>query len=168
MPETHVSTGDIFESGCEALVSPVDCSAAQGAGLALAFAKRFPRQTAWYREHGRRGYAEPGGVYHVLPRGDEDRLSAARWVLERHRQGGEPLVLFAATKLHWRSPSKLSYVVGCCSAMVDAVNDLGIQSVAIPALGCGLGGLDWSDVRPLVMAAAERMRCERVMVFAPQ
>ena len=169
MPEIIGSTGDIFESGCEALVSPVDCTGAMGAGLALAFARRFRRQTAWYREHGRRGFTEPGQVYYVLPKDDRDRLDAAKWVLGQHREeGGQPLVLFATTKDSWRRPSDLRWVIGCCQALVDAVSELGIRSVAIPALGCGHGRLSWDDVRPLLLAAAERIPCERVVVFAPR
>lgn len=162
-----VSTGDIFDSGCEALVSPVSCDAAQGAGLALAFVKRFSRHTAWYREHGRKGFAEPGCVYHVLPKNGGNRLSAARWVLERHRHGGEPLVLFATTKSHWRRPSELRWIIGCLSWLVEVVEALGIRSLALPALGCGLGGLAAADVMPLMRDAAERMPC-RVVLFEPR
>ena len=170
MPEIIESTGDIFASGCEALVSPVDASGAQGAGLALAFSKRFSQQTTWYREHARRGFAEAGSVYHVLPKTGDDRLDAARWVLERNRVGGraQPLVLFATTKLHYRKPSELRWVIGCCQALVDVVAELGIRSIGVPALGCGLGGLSWSDVRPLMLAAARQMQCERVIVFSPR
>jgi O-acetyl-ADP-ribose deacetylase (regulator of RNase III) len=154
------STGDIFHSGCDALVSPVCCAGVQGAGLALAFVKRFPRQTAWYREHGRKGLTEPGQVYHVLPRTVGcDRLSAARWVLENHQRGGEPLVLFATTKASWRRPSQLRWIIGCLAGLVDVVEALGIRSVAVPMLGCGLGKLDPKDVTPLMWDAAERMGC---------
>src|SRR5690606_19495297 len=104
-PNILLSTGDIFASGCEALVSPVDCTGAQGAGLALAFVRRFPRQTAWYRDHARRGCFLPGSVYHETTCADEDRRTGARLVLERCRRGGESLVLFATTKRHWRNPS---------------------------------------------------------------
>jgi O-acetyl-ADP-ribose deacetylase (regulator of RNase III) len=170
MPEILLSPGDIFASGCEALVNPVDTTAAMGAGLALAFTKRFSQQTTWYREHARRGFAEAGSVYHVLPRRDEERLSAARWVLERHRAGGraQPLVLFATTKASWKKPSDLRWVIGCCQALVDVVAELGIRSIGIPALGCGEGKLSWTDVRPLLLGAAQQMQCERVVVFEPR
>jgi O-acetyl-ADP-ribose deacetylase (regulator of RNase III) len=163
----ELSTGSIFDSGCEALVSPVSCDAAQGAGLALAFTKRFPAQTRWYREHGRKGLAEPGQVYHVLPKNGGDRLSAARWVLSNARccsvpgdaLNGEPLVLFATTKLHWKRPSELRWIIGCLAELVEVVEALGIRSTAVPMLGCGLGGLAPEVVRPQIVAAADRMRC---------
>ncbi|WP_437310074.1 macro domain-containing protein [Sorangium sp. So ce388] len=171
------SSGDMFASGCEALVSPVDATGAQGAGLALAFARRFRRQASWYGDHGRRGFAEPGQVYHVLPKTGDDRLAAAHWLLERHRRDDtEPLVLFATTKLIWKEPSRTTWVVGCLEALVVVVNELGIRSVAIPALGCGKGqqgikpadAFGWADVRPLMLAAAQQMQCERVVVFGPK
>lgn len=52
--------------------------------------------------------------------------------------------------------------------MVDEVLARGIASVAIPALGCGNGGLAWGDVRPLVEQACARMPDVRAVVFAPR
>ncbi len=54
------------------------------------------------------------------------------------------------TKDHWREPSRLEWIDGGLWSMKL---DLAIQecrSVAIPPLGCGLGGLAWADVRPLI------------------
>jgi O-acetyl-ADP-ribose deacetylase (regulator of RNase III) len=42
-----------------------------------------------------------------------------------------------------------------------------IQSVAIPALGCGLGGLSWHDVKPTIEAALGELSATRVLVFEP-
>lgn len=149
MPEIISSTGDIFKSGCEALVNPVDAvTGAQGKGLAAAFKRRWPDRCRAYRDACLEGRMCAGDV--ML---DDD---------------GEPLILFAATKGHWRSPSRLEWVRGCLDRIVSWTEVEEIASIGIPALGCGLGGLAWTDVRPLIMAAAERMRCERVVVFAPQ
>jgi O-acetyl-ADP-ribose deacetylase (regulator of RNase III) len=168
MPSVAFSTGNIFASNLEALVNPVDCSAAMGAGLAKPFAGRFRKQCAWFKSHGQNGFTEPGQIYHVLPRNADDRLYAAKWVLDRHREGGEALVLFATTKAHWRRPSELRHVIGCLSELVRIVPELGIRSIGIHALGCGLGGLQYADVRPLMVAAAEQMQCERVVLFEPK
>jgi O-acetyl-ADP-ribose deacetylase (regulator of RNase III) len=149
MPEIIESTGDIFESGCRALVNAVDCTGAQGKGLAKTFAGRFPSARDAYR---RRCNDDPG-----MEPGDVWAYHAAGvWLL------------FAATKGSWRLPSRLEWVERSLANVAVHVNIMGIKSVAVPALGCGLGGLDWTDVRPLIMTAAERMRCERVVVFAPQ
>lgn len=149
MPEIIESTGDIFESGCRALVNAVDCTGAQRKGLAKTFGGRFPSARDEYRRHcnGDPGMS-PGDVwaYHA----------AGTWLL------------FAATKAHWRHPSRIEWVARSLDNIAWKVNVGNIDSVAIPALGCGLGGLPWPDVRPLILAAAQRMRCERVMFFAPR
>jgi O-acetyl-ADP-ribose deacetylase (regulator of RNase III) len=72
------------------------------------------------------------------------------------------------TKRHWRDSSRLEDVrVGLVDLLVQ-VQRHAIGSLALPALGCGLGGLDWADVRPMVIDASAKMANVRVLVFAPQ
>lgn len=52
-------------------------------------------------------------------------------------------------------------------ALVDEVKRRGIKSIAIPPLGCGLGGLNWKDVRPLIERAFEVLPGVRTVVFEP-
>jgi len=47
------------------------------------------------------------------------------------------------------------------------VDELGIRSIAVPALGCGLGGLSWVDVKPILVAAAERVPECRWLIYEP-
>jgi O-acetyl-ADP-ribose deacetylase (regulator of RNase III) len=152
MPEIIESDGDIFASGCEALVNPVDAeTGAQGAGLAKEFKRRWPAAAASYKGWCRSGLVRPGDV---LPR--RVSLVATCWIV------------FAATKAHWRSPSQLEWIARCCDKLVEASNEPGFKSIGVPAIGCGLGELRWPDVRPLILAAAQRMTCERVVVFGPK
>ena len=54
------------------------------------------------------------------------------------------------TKYHWRDKSEISSIK---SGLIDLRNfcvDFRVMSIAIPKLGCGLGGLDWNDVKPLI------------------
>ena len=46
----HFVQGDLFASGCEALVNPVNCVGVMGKGLALQFRRRFPANFAAYRD----------------------------------------------------------------------------------------------------------------------
>lgn len=46
------------------------------------------------------------------------------------------------------------------------IDELGIGSIAVPPLGCGNGGLDWGDVRPLIEGKLADLNTE-VLVFAP-
>jgi hypothetical protein len=58
--------------------------------------------------------------------------------------------LLFATKRKWRENSRLEYIEGGLEWVKNNVRTEGIQSLAMPALGCGLGNLDWADVGPLM------------------
>ncbi len=142
---------DIFAAGPGvALVNPVDArTGAQGKGLALAFARRYRAAALAYRQHARLGAMSPGSLWFI--RGD------SRWII------------FAATKDHWRNPSRIEWVQECLNNLEREVAQRCIRSVALPALGCGEGGLPWNDVRPLLLAAGGRMAMAgvEVQVFMP-
>jgi O-acetyl-ADP-ribose deacetylase (regulator of RNase III) len=72
------------------------------------------------------------------------------------------------TKGHWRSKSKLSDIETGLASLREVIRERHIDSIAIPPLGCGNGGLDWSDVRPLIVEALEDLPGVRVMVYPPQ
>jgi O-acetyl-ADP-ribose deacetylase (regulator of RNase III) len=50
---------------------------------------------------------------------------------------------------------------------VKQVGELGIESIAIPPLGCGLGGLDWREVKPRIVDAFGALPEVRVILFEP-
>lgn len=149
MIEEHAPGADMLLTRAHYLVDPVDCTAAMGKGLALVFAKRYPNDCAWFREHARAGNVKPGRAY----------LS----------QAGSKLVIFVTTKLHWRDVSSLNDVRAGLLSLEDLLVSIDADSVALPALGCGLGRLPWRDVRPLIMATAEWLvaRGIRVEVYPP-
>jgi O-acetyl-ADP-ribose deacetylase (regulator of RNase III) len=148
-PRIVESTGSIFESGCAALVSPVDAATgAQGKGLALEFKRRWPERCAEYRRMARSGCVNAGSVY--------------------TQRSSDPIILFAATKGHWREPSYITHVRLCLCRIIDAVAEYNIRDIALPALGCGLGGLSWSVVREDILCAAARMQCQRVVIYGPK
>jgi len=141
--------GDIFQSGAFALVNPVNCVGVMGAGLALEFKKRFPANFVAYKGHCDRRAMRMGVIFPALT-----GLDMPRWIFN------------VPTKHHWKDASSLAGVESGIVALARLVSDMSIPSVAIPALGCGLGGLVWSDVRPLIdreFAASEA----RVIVYEP-
>jgi O-acetyl-ADP-ribose deacetylase (regulator of RNase III) len=71
------------------------------------------------------------------------------------------------TKDHWRAKSKIEDIAAGLESLVAVVRDRKIKSIAIPPLGCGLGGLDWTDVRPLILRAFEKLSDVQVSVFEP-
>ncbi|MGB3328569.1 MAG: macro domain-containing protein [Thermomicrobiales bacterium] len=136
-------SGDLFASGSDVLVNPVNCVGVQGAGLARQFRERFPDLDAEYREVCRDGRLKIGGP-----------------VLSR-----DGSVLWFPTKHHWRDRSRMTDVVAGLLTFVDRFTD-DPRSWAFPALGCGLGGLDWRHVRREMTWYLERVAGD-VMVYEP-
>jgi len=131
-------TGDIFASGAGALVNTVNCVGVMGKGIALAVKQRFPKVYADYRYACGISLVRPGHVF----------VSATGlWPPE-----GPRFVVNLPTKRHWRNPSSLDDVQAGLASLVEVLPQLGVASVAIPALGCSNGGLSWGAVRPLIWA----------------
>lgn len=126
------TNSDMFESGAEALVNPVNTEGIMGKGLALEFRRRYPTAAGQY------------------VRACEERRFGIGDVLVTPPDVRAPYILHFPTKTTWRKPSRLPYIVSGLSALRQALIDNLISSVAVPALGCGEGGLKWEDVRPLL------------------
>lgn len=147
-------TGSIFESGCEAIVIPVNCVATAGKGLALAMKRRCP---PWFTDYKAQCAAGRVVVGHVR--------SAVRPIV--------PIVFNFPTKDHWRDPSEIVWIRDGLADLAQRLKQSGrsadstIESIAIPALGCGEGGLAWDEVRPLIEATF-RDSPVRVVVYGPQ
>lgn len=137
--------GSIFDSGAQALVNPVNTVGVMGKGLALEFKNRFFDNFIVYKSACDKGELRAGEVLVF---------------------GGNPLILNAATKGHWRNPSDLNDVEMCLFNIRYEIYGRNISSIAIPALGCGLGGLIWPDVKSMI----ERILGEvpiPILVFEP-
>lgn len=125
--------GSLFDTGAVALVNPVNCVGVMGAGLALQFKRRFPSNFAAYQDDCRSGILHPGRV-------------------TLFREAGCWIVNFP-TKDHWRDPSRLEWVESGLAYLRKVLDLDRIRSVAVPALGCGLGGLKWPDVKQAIEGA---------------
>ncbi len=123
--------GDLFESRAQTLVNPVNCVGVMGKGLALEFKRRFPANFKDYADRCSRKEVRLGGPYLF---GDPS---------------GRGIVNFP-TKDHWRSPSRLSDIEDGLEHLVRHFREWEVTSIAFPALGCGNGGLAWSEVGPLM------------------
>ncbi len=143
--------GDLFASGAEALVNPVNCVGVMGKGLALQFRKAFPGNFEAYKAACDRGELRPG----VMLVHDRGASADPRYVVN------------FPTKRHWRSRSRMEDVEAGLAALVEEVRSRGIGSIAIPALGSGLGGLEWEDVRARIEAAFDGLPEVLVLLFEP-
>jgi O-acetyl-ADP-ribose deacetylase (regulator of RNase III)/uncharacterized protein YwgA len=143
----EVLIGDLFGSGTQALVNTVNCVGVMGKGVALEFKKRFPSLFTDYAERCARKQVRLGEPY--LYRGDAGKL-----------------VVNFPTKGHWRSPSRMADIESGLDHFVAHYADWGITSIAFPPLGCGNGGLSWSDVGPLMYRKLHQLPIE-IKVYAP-
>ena len=149
------TTGDLLAAPAEALVNTVNCIGVMGKGIALQFRKAFPESYAHCKRACDEGAVRLGRVL-VFDRGglaDED-------------QGPRYIVQFP-TKSHWKNRSHLEDVEAGLVDLVATVRRLGIQSVAIPPLGSGNGGLHWPDVRERIEVAFADLPDVRVLVYEP-
>ena len=124
--------GNIFDTNCAGIVNPVNCVGAMGAGLALQFKNFYPQMFAEYRRRCRLDQVVIGGLdLHYL-------------------NNGQQVIINFPTKLHWRHPSKMEYLVAGLQTFVACYKHLGVDSVAFPLLGVGRGGLPENEVIALM------------------
>jgi len=146
-------TGDIIGEDAEALVNSVNCVGIMGRGVALQFKNAFPENFKAYESACQRNELQPGGLFVFRTEG----LSNPKYIVN------------FPTKRHWRGRSRISDIEAGLKALVREIRSLGIRSVAIPPLGSGLGGLEWSAVRPRIEAAARDLGDKvRVTIFEPR
>ncbi|MFD3593194.1 macro domain-containing protein [Nocardia sp. NPDC058640] len=127
-------SGDLLAADVEALVNAVNTVGVMGKGIALQFKQAYP---AMFREYAR------------AARAGEVQIGAMR-VWATGATSGPRFIINFPTKRHWRSPSSLAHVAAGLPALAQTIEENEIRSVAIPALGCGYGGLDWASVEPLI------------------
>ena len=141
--------GSLFDASVDALVNAVNTVGVMGKGLALQFKRTFPEVFEDYRRACANGEVEVGRM-HLVRRTTDPRF-----------------IINFPTKSDWRQPSKLEYIEAGLRDLVRRVRELGIGSIALPALGCGLGGLNWAEVRPTIVEALRELPNVRVVLFEP-
>lgn len=143
--------GNLLEAKAEALVNTVNCVGVMGKGIALQFKQAFPGNFRQYKQACDRDEVKPGQMFTVAT----GSLLNPRYIIN------------FPTKRHWKGNSNLEDIQTGLSALVAEVHQLKIQSIAIPPLGCGNGGLDWAIVKPLIVSAFADLLSVEVFVFEP-
>jgi O-acetyl-ADP-ribose deacetylase (regulator of RNase III) len=140
----------MLESNADALVNTVNTVGVMGKGIALQFKKRYPNNTKIYVKACKEGTFITGQML-VVEDGD---------LMNRK------IIINFPTKKHWRYPSKYEYIETGLSALKQEIVDRNIKSIAIPPLGCGNGGLDWAEVKPMMDRHLSNLDCD-ITIYEP-
>ncbi len=147
----ELKSGDIFEDGAEALVNTVNCVGVMGRGIALQFKKRYPENFARYEKACRKKEVQPGRMF----------------VYETGNVMNPKYIINFPTKRHWRNASCLADIESGLVDLVRTIRERDISSIAVPPLGCGLGGLDWNQVRERMENAFRPLEHVQIDLYRP-
>lgn len=147
----RIVTGDLLDANADALVNAVNTEGVMGKGIALQFKKAYPRMFEHYAAACKSGEVRIGRM-HVF---DLGAASTPRYIIN------------FPTKASWRSTSKLAYIRAGLEGLVIELTSRNIRTVAIPSLGCGLGGLAWKDVLPMIEDSLGSEPEIEALVYAP-
>lgn len=139
--------GDLFASQAQTLANTVNCVGVMGKGVALEFKKRWPTMFEDYQRRCTLKQVRLGEPYLY-------RDVTGVWIVN------------FPTKEHWRSPSRVAYIERGLNYLVAHAEEWGIRSLALPPLGCGNGGLEWSEIGPLIYRKLHQVPFD-VEVYAP-
>lgn len=142
----EVKVGDLLASECQTLVNTVNTVGVMGKGIAAAFRDRFP---AMYKDYKRR--------CEITDPSDPEKVQLGRPYLYRHppsqlsldsELAPAPQIVNFPTKEHWRRPSSWSAILEGLDFLRAHLREWEVESIAVPPLGCGHGGLEWRVVGP--------------------
>ena len=139
--------GNLFESQAQTLVNTVNCVGVMGKGVAEQFKQRFPGMFDDYKRLSHENAVRLGEPY-------------------LYQEPSGVRIINFPTKGHWRSPSRLSDIERGLDYLVKHAPDWNISSLAMPPLGCGNGGLEWSEIGPLIYRKLHNLPFD-VEVYAP-
>lgn len=146
---TSCTCGNLLKENVEAVVNTVNCVGVMGAGLALQFKQVYPDNFLFYAEACRVGKTIPGKML----------------VFDRGVLYNPKYIINFPTKRHWREKSYLDDIKSGLASLLETIREFNIKSIAIPPLGCGLGGLDWGVVKPLILETVRQVPDTRVVLF---
>lgn len=147
-----ITEGDLLQqSDVDAIVNTVNCVGVMGKGIALQFKKKWPANFKEYATACKRKEVRPGKM-HVYHAG---ALATPKYIIN------------FPTKDHWRGKSKVEYITEGLTDLIKVIKELNIQSIAVPPLGCGNGGLSWDLVKGLIEKAFSDLPDVELRLFAP-
>ena len=143
--------GNLLEAEVDAVVNAVNTVGIMGKGIALMFKEHFPRNFEAYARACEADEVRVGKMFVT----ENKELFGPRWIIN------------FPTKTHWRVKTQIEWVKEGLKDLVRVIRAKNIRSIAIPPLGCGNGGLNWQDVRPLIEAALGELDGVVAVVYEP-
>lgn len=142
-----VIIGDMFESQAQTITNTVNVVGVMGKGIALGFKKRFPAMYADYAKRCDAGLVRLGEPY-------------------LFKQNDGPWILNFPTKGHWRQLATIQDIETGLQYLAGMYKEWGIESLAVPPLGCGEGGLEWRIVGPTLYGYLDQLDIP-IELYAP-
>lgn len=146
--------GNLFEVKAEALINAVNCVGVMGKGIALQFKQKFPKD-----------YFD---AYKLACQNGELAIGKVQVYDLKNAQANPHFIINFPTKKHWRELSRIEDIESGLRNLVEAVERYEIKSIAMPALGCGLGGLDYDEVKLLIEKSFSSISNVEVLLFMPK
>ncbi|GAA1603679.1 macro domain-containing protein [Kribbella sancticallisti] len=147
----EITKGNILDTDAEAVVNTVNTVGVMGKGIALQFKQAYPDNYKAYRAACDREEVKLGNMF----------------VFDTGRMGAQRYIINFPTKAHWKSRSKIPDIISGLQDLIRVIREYDIRSIAVPALGCGNGGLRWDDVLPLITKSLGALADVDVRVFPP-
>lgn len=148
----HSVKGNLLkQEDVDAIVNTVNCVGVMGKGIALQFKKKWPDNFKAY----------------ALACKNEEVKVGQMFTFELGALATPRFIVNFPTKDHWKSASRIEDIESGLQSLVEHIARFDIRSIAIPPLGCGLGGLLWSDVKPLIVKYLGSIENLEVRLFEP-
>ena len=144
-------TGNLLEAETQALVNTVNTVGVMGKGIALQFKERFPVNFKVYAAACKKGEMHIGKLL----------------VVKENSLNGEQIIINFPTKIDWYKKSQYTYIEEGLKDLVRVIDEYKIQSIAIPPLGCGNGGLKWEKVKSLMDKYLSHFSNITIIIYEP-
>lgn len=143
--------GNLLEANVDALVNTVNTVGIMGKGIALMFKERFPANFREYEAACKAGEVRVGEMFVTA----NNEFNGPKWIIN------------FPTKEQWFRRTKLDWIESGMVSLKNVIREKGINSVAVPPLGCGNGGLKWSTVRQIIERELSELDDVDVIVYEP-
>lgn len=127
----YIERGDIFRiEGVTSYAHGCNCAGAMGKGIALQFRNKFPKMYEEYKLMCKEGAYTPGDVFDY--------------------NYGKGHIYNLGTQATWRTKARLEYIERSVTKMLELAKAENVAKIALPAIGAGLGGLKWENVKTVL------------------